>query len=1814
MKHSKWQLQQFARENGLPSKGNKADIVKRIKRFLQEKQNRQDDSDKDEIGPGDSISQVSNRSSTSSAAKAAAKAAQLAAAAARLEDMQAIEREEFALKQKKAALQLEAELAAAEAEARAYSEVAGSRVSKRSNRSIKITEQTSNYKETMKNIVDSKSEDPTARYNPEVPEFYPAVLPRQTDNIDVVMQQQQRMFDMMQLPAVELTEFDGNPLQYYLFIRQFKNSVEYQTIPDGHKLARLFRYCTGKARKVIESCAVMEPSEGYTKAMKLLRERFGDKYKLSEAWIAKVTNGPLIGSRDGEKLQEFADDLTNCVQSLRASGLLGEINTQGVLKKIVERLPSYLRVRWLKEVQNVKRRYDRFPNVDDLSVFVSDAAAESNDPVYGTVVAGGGRIDNQKRPESKRNATTFSTAVKTDGKENTSAKTIDKGERQQRKPCWLCREDHSIFTCTDFKKKSVEDRRKFAAEKRLCFNCLNRGHTAEECRIARVCDIDGCGKKHTRFLHPINKRPANIHEEEPQVVCSATGAGKGAVVLPILPVKVRRNGNDKWNTAYALLDTASTSTFCSETLRSKLHLKGHESTVLLNTMSAQNVVTKVNTVQIEVAYEDPEEGWATLTEVYSVAKLPIQNNAEVISKAVRGLHHFADLNLVYHGEPVDLLIGQDHSDLLVPREVRKGLQPGSPYAVRTRLGWTLNGPLSNDTGQEVKVSVNFTDLSLERKLERFWKVEADELLRDPRVGLSMNDKRVLDVYNKTITKNEKGHYELEIPFKSYPLNLPDNRVLAEDRLSGLKKKLRRNDDLRFEYTKVINKLLDSGHAEPQKAEAEGETWFIPHQAVINPKRPGKVRVVFDCSARYQGTSLNDKVFGGPDLTSNLVGVLLRFREREIAFMGDIEAMFNQVFVPAHQRNALCFLWWPDGDLDKAPRTYRMTTHLFGGSWSPSACNYALRRIAMDQEMQFGPEVRDTILRNFYVDDCLKSVDTEEQAVTVLSKLREAVATGGFKLTKFVSNSGRVMKSVPLDLQATANMPFTLVNDDNLPDRALGLLWRADTDTLAVDITIQESIHTRRQLLSYISSIYDPLGILGPFVIPVKVVMQDLTKKAVGWDEQLPQSQRQAFLNWIAVLERMKHFCIPRCIQSYDLKSKRENQLHIFADASERAYGAVAYLRQKDEEGKVHTSLLVSKSRLAPVKTMSIPRLELSAAVLAVRLYQMITTESTLHMSKSTFWTDSTIVLQYIRNMDKRFQTFVANRLAIIQEVTNTEQWRHVPSKENPADDLSRGLSDHAERWMQGPGFLRESETKWPQGWTCGPVKDDDPEVKKSDTAVYAVAAEEHEDVRAKLASRSSWTRTKLSIGWILRSREWLRNKAKGNATPMDMKPITVRELKDAETALLKYVQQQEFGNEISALKNGKHLPKGSGIRRLCPIVGWDGLLRLGGRLGNSELTNEQKHPIILPKCREAELILQSIHEQMGHVGREHLLALVRGRYWILGARRIVRRMQERCAKCKLYWARPMQQRMAELPKDRVSPKTYPFSHVGVDCFGPILTKQGRSQLKRYGCLFTCLNTRAVHIELLTSMDTDAFINGLRRFMSRRGKPELIRSDNGTNFVGAQRELKELSQQRIGDYLRKNETEWVFSTPTASHHGGVWERMIKSVKIVLYFITKEQVLTDEALHTLLCEAEAIVNSRPITSVSDDPKDDGPLTPNHLLMMRPGLEEPPGRFVMQDQYRKRWRQIQYLADLFWRRWLKEYLPALQERSKWLHQTRNLKVGDVVLLVTDTHRGQWPLARVVEVKTSADGMVRSVKVLANGSTLDRPINKVCLLEAVE
>ena len=544
--------------------------------------------------------------------------------------------------------------------------------------------------------------------------------------------------------------------------------------------------------------------------------------------------------------------------------------------------------------------------------------------------------------------------------------------------------------------------------------------------------------------------------------------------------------------------------------------------------------------------------------------------------------------------------------------------------------------------------------------------------------------------------------------------------------------------------------------------------------------------------------------------------------------------------------------------------------------------------------------------------------------------------------------------------------------------------------------------------------------------PHMIHLQDFWRHKLGWDEEIPERDFNRWQDWLADLPKLESYVIDRCIKPREFGEVTNAELHHFSDASEIGYGAVSYLRITNSDGEVHCCLMMAKSRLTPIKPVTTPRMELSAAVVATRLDTILRRELgiDIKINRSYFWTENDVV--------KIFQTFVAKRVASIRNVSVPSQWRYVDTKTNPADDTSRGLSaDHliaSKRWHKAPEFLWGPEEDWPKRPSCmGNVEDNDPEVKRSARSFGTEAQTEVKEATTVddiIKQFSSWRQLKKTVAWLLRYKTNLKtakvSRQQGEAMAFgEIRPIDVEEMKIAEREILKFVQRQSFPTVMAALslkpQNEKEhtggrrntMARNDPLRQLDPFLSEDGLLRVEGRLGRAPINDEAGHQIILPKYHHVvNLIGCHYHQASGHSGLEYVLSLIRERCWIIRARPTLRRILSTCFSCRKRQVPTEEQKMARLPRDRVTPSKPPFSFVGGDCFGPFQVRRGKTMTKRYGVLFTCLSIRAVHVEIVYSLDTPSFINSLRRFMARRGRPEEIRSHNGGNFVSGNKELTE----------------------------------------------------------------------------------------------------------------------------------------------------------------------------------------------------------------
>ena len=1757
-----------------------------------------------------SYESISSSSIVSQLASEIAKKAELKIKMSALEEKQRLQIEELELQMKKAKLELDEQMAISEARKQALE----SRIERSSSRSS------------------SRSMESGKRYRSEVKHDG-----RKTEEllaISSLLNQQKRSL----LPQSTLPCFEGNPLEYRSFIRAFECRIAERTDDFSERLNFLDQFTRGKPNTIVRSYMNIDPEKGYKEARRALERKYGNEHKISVAYLEKLLQWPCMKPGDVTSLDDFAILLRSCINATEEISALSEVNHPKNLQLIVSKLPYSLQERWRRKVHYLSEE-GRSCNFSELVDFVEREVDVMSDPIFGTTeMTSLTRAKRSSQEDAKpRNRTSFSTRRDEEASE-------EKTFHIESKPvCQYCKLEHDIGSCESLNQKSSDERLKIIRDNGLCFGCLRTGHVSKQCRQRKTCKK--CSHKHPTILHSedahyrtdhVNHRVATNEAPQQRVhsdldhMCCSSNTVQGGPVMSVIPV-VLSGPNQRSVETYAFLDNGSSTTFIEASIANELELTGNETTLTLTTVEREksSMRSKVLTgLRVSSINGGPQ---VCLPPVYTIKKIPLSRSDVPDKEAMRHWHYLQTIDIPrLEVDRIGILIGCDCPQALEPWEVIRS-ENGGPYAVKTILGWTVVGPRSPSEHQmssNVK-KVNRTDVRQDQIEDMLIAMYNSDFIEknEENPTLSQEDKQWQAKVNDSITL-VNGRYQIHLPFREDDdvISFPNNRRAAERRAEALKRKFKSNVDIHTRYRLYMEQLIVDGHAErAPKLNFNGDVrtnvWYLPHHGVNHPSKPDKTRVVFDCSARYAGVSLNDKLLQGPDLTNSLVGVLLRFRQEKIAFMADVKAMYHQVRVPEEHADYLRYLWWPNGDIDEPLEDYRMRVHLFGAVSSPSCANFALRRAATDFSPKFGgAATKNTIERNFYVDDWLMSVASLQEASQLIRNVDEVCKSAGFHLTKFVSNDAEVLETIPKEDRIT-DTTLNLTSESKSEERALGIRWRIETDTLGFKMINMEKPSTRRGILSTVSSIYDPLGFVAPVLMKPKILLQQLCRQHVAWDEPLSEEAQRSWTSWLASMDRLATLDVNRCYKPKDFTDITSCQVHHFSDASNVGYGAVTYLRMTNREGKIHCSFVIGKARVAPVKTVTVPRLELAAATVAVRLGAVVKRELEIPVDSVTFWTDSTTVLRYINNRTSRFKTYVANRVETILELSRPEQWRYVGTKCNPADEASRGVSSEKfpdSRWTRGPTFLWETEDRWPeQSDEIQNIEASDPELKK--IVKLNATTTEVQPLDRLILRYSSWYKLRRAVAYLIRLKVFLMTRLFANQPTQRQGPLILEEMKNAEKDIIKYTQRQAFPDEVVALScvsPRSTVNRASSLYRLNPVMN-SGIIVVGGRLQHSSLPFEARHPAILPsKSHVTDILIQHIHQTEGHQGRQHVLACLRERYWVIKANSAVRRTLSNCVQCRRLQGRPLKQEMADLPADRVTSDFPPFSFVGVDCFGPLLVKRGRGTAKRYGVLFTCLTIRAVHIEVAHSLTSDSFIHALRRFISRRGNVKEMRSDNGTNFVGAERELRaELSrwnQSQVHNFLLQRDIKWTFNTPGASHHGGVWERQIRSAKKILYALTSSQILDDEGLVTLLCEVENIINSRPLTSVSSDPQDLNPITPNQILLLRSTPVLPPGRFEDTDNYyRRKWRQVQHMASEFWQRWRKEYLQTLQPRQKWNKREHNLQVGDIVLLAeTDTPRNLWKMALVTNVFPDEKGLVRSVEIKTNQTTIRRPVTKLVLL----
>lgn len=1631
-----------------------------------------------------------------------------------------------------------------------------------------------------------------------------------------------------ELLSSRLSTFNERPENFDAWREGFKSVTRELKATPREELDLLTTHLGAESAKYAQSLRASNSSNP-ARGLALLWERLEDRYgsaEVIEAHLkAKVDSFPTVTAKDPRRLFDLCDlldEIGSAKANPKLAPLFASYDSSTGVNAIMRKLPHHLRQRWVTRAAKYKEENNvLFPPFTFLAGFLRKESKLANDPAFNFQ-------DTVKSPH-------------THGLPKVVARqTVVHDEQKPR--CPIHKSNHALSACKAFLKKRHEEKVTLLKEKKLCFKCLDStSHIARNCPAPPKCQR--CQKSHHTAMHreemalPVQHSPQDHGGESSEhvevsctKVCGGQKAGRSCGKIMLVSVSSTQ-GREKL--VYAILDDQSNRTLASTSLFDALEVSSEEKSYQLSSC-AGTLMTSGRTalgLRVQSASGGPVFSLPNVLECNGIPQDTSEIPTPEIADAHPHLRRLAKKIPPFNSSAnISLLIGRDVPGAHHVLEQVVG-PPSSPFAQRLPLGWAVIGEVCLDGAHKPStVTVNKTFVAPGRretilepcynrlKVKELEHLGADVFERtkdDEKPGPSIEDRRFISLMDASFKKKD-GRWSAPLPFKEPDVSPPDNYTLALSRARLLHKSMEKNPKKREDMVMFMAKVLETGAAERAPPIEEGKSrWYLPLFGVYHPRKPEKIRGVFDSSAAFQGCSLNSMLLSGPDLTNSLVGILLRFRRDSCPVTADIEQMFYRFYVDEQHRDFLRFLWYEDNDPEKDLVEYRMTVHVFGNSPSPAVATYGLRKTAAGCEQ----DVVDFVSEDFYVDDGVTSTPNAAEAVSLVERTKTTLMEKGkLRLHKIASTDREVLKAFNKDELCEV---LKQVNLDDLSSplplhSCLGLPWDLEKDTFAMEPTLEDTAFTRRGLLSMLNGIYDPLGFLSPAVIAGKILLRKITANGEVWDQPLPESFLPEWLRWRASVESLGRVDVPRMFISTSLSESSRINLHIFCDASEQAIAAVSYIEQKsDDELKWDIGFVMGKAKVAPTSGHTVPRLELCSAVLAVELFQTISEHLSAKFQNAIFHTDSRVVLGYINNETRRFHTYVTNRVAKIRSTTKPEQWKYIPTELNPADAATRGnlegLQEKVKRWLQPmhDAFDTVVETSPSQTYPLI-CPNDDKEIRVS--TLKTEAKEAVSPLTARFERFSSWTS-------LVRAFRLLRRVGRSFHSSSNTGKGTTESLRDTEIFVLATVQQEAYAEEIKSLRDGRPLLKSSTLHSLSPYLDGDGLLRVGGRLGKAEQTLgvEVVHPAILPKRHHVSTLLaRHFHGKVKHQGRHFTEGALRtGGFWIIGAKRLVSSLIHDCLVCKRLRGIMMQQKMADLPTDRVVPSA-PFSHVGVDVFGPweVITRRtrgGAANSKRWAVVFTCLAVRAIHIEVIEEMSSSSFINALTRFTSLRGPVTEFRSDRGTNFTGA---VSELNLETLG-------VVWKFNPPAASHMGGVWERMIGVIRRILDSMllnSRRGPLSHEVLCTLMAEVCAIVNGRPIVPISHDPDSPLLLTPSMLLTQKTG-SGPASQISLnlRDMYTAQWKHVQVLSNIFWKRWNEEYLHNLQHRRKWETEQNDVKQGDLVLLRDKgSHRNDWPIGLVTKTFPSQDGLTRSaqIRVVREGTSSEyvRPVTELVLLES--
>lgn len=1606
----------------------------------------------------------------------------------------------------------------------------------------------------------------------------------------------------VRLPKISIPSFSGRYSEWTSFRDLFVSLVHSEKGLDNVQKLHYLKGClTGEAELLLRQIPIT--AGNYSVCWEQLEQRYNNKRHLANSILQRLFNQKQINTESAVTIKQLLDTTSDCMNAFNNLGLsMNTVVDIIVIYVVSSKLDPETRKQWELKISSDADDPTEPPTLSQFKTFLESRfrALECIEPQK---TSGQGRAGSRTEGVSSQ--------------KTLLARSEDPGPSGQTKiSCEYCGDSHKLCFCIPFTKISVDQRRAFVQSNKICFNCLGGNHLVYQCRRSSVCHI--CKKKHHTLLHVNYEQKAKEEDQiassdnndtptdvSPVVSCMSTKhiVSPNQVLLATALVKVQ-TATANYHTVRALLDQGSQASFITEATAQYLRLK--KSPVKSVVSGLGSIESTANSIVTLVLKSMTEPSF-----MLEVTAYVLKNITSYIPERQVAHLDWSELEQLTLADPqfstpnrIDILLGADvYSKIL--KEGLKRAPSGSMVAQCTKLGWIVSGVTQVENKDSAgNITVMHTAVDQNDLLKKFWEIE-DQV---PQTSiLTEEELRCEELYKASTSRGEDGRYTVNLPFKdAIPACVNSNiREIAVRRFKALERKFAKNLNLKENYTKVIEEYLHLNHMRRvQKPDKMlNKAAYLPHHAVIREdKSTSKVRVVFDASCKNEkGVSLNDTLMIGPTLQSDLRHIILRWRVHPIALTADIVKMYRQVRVAEDNVRYQRIVWRKEPD--EEIQDYELLTVTFGTASAPYLAVKTLHQVALDYKQEF-PTASEIVPTSYYMDDLMTGCSTIEEGRTLYIEMKTLLEKAGFELQKWNSNSSELMKKIET---YEGKDEKEILNDST---KILGLTWCRSVDQFKYTVLLPSASETlsKRIIISDIARLFDPLGWIAPSLILAKILIQKLWLAGVGWDDSVPDKIKE---EWVTYRQDLENLCKVRVPRWLGTSNGSVIELHGFSDASKAAYAAVVYTRCIDPSGNIQVALLTAKTKVAPIKTVSIPRLELCAAVLLTRLLTDVARAMNIPKDKVRAWTDSTVVLAWLNSHPSRWKTFVSNRVSEILTTLEANQWAHVSTKDNPADCASRGvlpsLLHENKIWFHGPQFLHNVIIEYSR-----PLNVD-------------INLEEnikcHVTVEHKGLPWDKYSSLRKLLRIVALCRIFFYHYVKSRDIP---KYIKGTELDEALKCCIRRCQRVEF--EIEYIQLQRNMPvnnKSSKISSLCPFLDKDGIIRVGGRLHHASLSDNEKHPIILPhNTHFTKLLIADAHDRTLHGGPQIMINYLRSAYWIIGVKSLAKNYVNKCVICVKNKAKVYNQFMGSLPSSRCTPSR-PFLNSGVDYAGPvqIRTTKGRGHRshKGYICVYVCMSTRAIHLEVVSDMSTQGFLAAFRRFVARRGHCANIWSDNGTNFVGAARELRELAsiQQDIAERLEDRNTTWHFIPPHAPNFGGLWESAVKSTKYHLKRVIGSSTLTYEEMSTLLSEIEACLNSRPMTVINgEDIHEPMPLTPGHFLIGEPLVTVPDISYEGSNiSSLSRWQHVQKMVQSFWKRWSVEYMSSLVHRYKWSHKTPEPKVGDVVLVKEfDMPPACWFLGTIIEKHPGPDEITRVVTLRTSKGLLKRPTSKLCILPVNE